>query len=280
MVNAATMGNIERKSAHVDVVQMRDGRPIPSLIELSLTELCNRECVFCPRVDPDLYPNQNLHMSLSLVEDIARELRAIEYRGTVVLCGFGEPMLHPNPVGVLKRLAGVRTEMVTNGDRLTIPAIAALHDAGLGHFVVSMYDGPHQVDMFKRRFHEAGVTSFTLRDRWHTADDDFGLKLTNRAGTVSAGNQSAIDTRKPCHYLAYQMVVDWNGDVLLCVQDWHKRVKFGNLSQQSLLDVWNSPAMHKRRVKLIGGNRCGSPCSGCNADGTVHGGDHAKGWPV
>ena len=36
------------------------------VIEINLTELCNRKCVFCPRVDPKVFPNRNLHMSLDL----------------------------------------------------------------------------------------------------------------------------------------------------------------------------------------------------------------------
>ena len=27
-----------------------------------------------------------------------------------------------------------------------------------------------------------------LRDRWHGADKDYGLKLTNRTGTIKIGN--------------------------------------------------------------------------------------------
>ena len=29
-----------------------------------------------------------------------------------------------------------------------------------------------------------------LRDRWYNADSEFGLKLTNRAGTIKTGNQN------------------------------------------------------------------------------------------
>ena len=38
-------------------------------------------------------------------------------------------------------------------------------------------------------------------------------------------------------------MIDWNGDVMLCVQDWNKKVKFGNLFSNTLLDSWNSKAL-------------------------------------
>jgi radical SAM protein with 4Fe4S-binding SPASM domain len=284
MINAATLENLRRKSAFVDEVQMHGDTPLPSWIDLNLTELCNRSagsarpCVFCPRIDPAFYPNQKLHMSLALADKIASDLRGLEYRGTVVLCGFGEPMLHPELARIVATFYGLRTELVTNGDKLTAAKIIELRTAGLSYFVVSMYDGPEQVDRFKTMFAEADCTSYLLRDRWHTEADAFGLKLTNRAGTVTVGTQDAVDEHRPCHYLAYQMTVDWNGDVLLCVQDWHKKVKFGNLGGSGVLEVWTSTAMQKRRMTLIAGKRKDAPCNGCNTDGTLHGFNHVPAW--
>jgi 2-iminoacetate synthase ThiH len=35
--------------------------PLDSIltVEINTTELCNRTCVFCPRNDPEVYPNRN-----------------------------------------------------------------------------------------------------------------------------------------------------------------------------------------------------------------------------
>ncbi len=280
-MNEATFENLRRKSAFVDVVQPDTvGRPLPSVLDLNLTELCNRACVFCPRVDPAGYPNQALHMPLALVQRIADQLEDAAWRGVIILSGFGEPMLHPSLGAVVKILAGAgcRVELVTNGDRLTTEAISRLADLGLAYTVVSLYDGPHQLEDFHARFAHAGMREYLLRDRWHTAADAFGLKLTNRAGTVTVGEQDPIWPGQPCLYLAYQLTVDWNGDVLLCVQDWHKRVKFGNLGYQTMSEVWNSPALHRRRLQLMSGNRGMAPCSGCNTNGTLHGHNHAAVW--
>lgn len=284
MTSAATIANLRRKSAYVDRVQLHDGYPLPSWIDLNLTELCNRSggskkpCVFCPRIDPGFYPNQKLYMSLDLAEKIGADLRGLEYQGVVVLCGFGEPMLHPDVVQIVRRFQGLRVELVTNGDFLSPGKIVALQAAGVSYFVVSMYDGSFQVPRFESMFAEVGCKDYLLRDRWHTEADAFGLKLTNRAGTVTAGHQEAVEADKPCHYPAYQMTVDWNGDALLCPQDWHKKVKFGSLAQQTVLDVWLSSPMIKRRLQLIAGRRCDAPCSGCNTDGTLHGFNHVEHW--
>ena len=41
------------------------------------------------------------------------------------------------------------TEITTNGDPLTKKTIRKLVDSGINKIVVSLYDGPHQVDKFK-----------------------------------------------------------------------------------------------------------------------------------
>lgn len=280
MLNAATKANLERKAFYVDHVQTRDGVPMFSWVELSITELCNMKCPFCPRADGAEYPNQPLHMSLALARKIATELRANDYEGAVVLCGFGEPLLHPQLVEIVRAFGDIRVEIVTNGKTLTPTLIADLIGAGLDYFVVSMYEGPHQVDDFHARFAEAECPSdrYALRDRWYGADQDYGLKLTNRAGAINIGNQQPIDAKRSCWYPSYQMMIDWNGDVLLCPQDWVKRIKFGNVSAQSLWDVWTSKVMTKRRMHLLRNREGISPCSGCNSDGQMHGMNHAAAW--
>ena len=260
---------------------MINGSPAFSWIDINVTELCNRKCIFCPRIDDDFYPNQNLNISLNLIRKMATELKHIKYQGAIVLCGFGEPLLHPDIIEVVSILnKNARVEIVTNGDYLTPSIITDLVQAGAGYFVVSMYDGIHQVEKFKSLFLDANCSEekFILRDRWHSEADGFGLKLTNRAGTIKIGDQDPIDISHPCHYPAYSMTIDWNGDALLCVQDWNKKVKLGNIFSQSLMEVWLSKAMQKRRNQLINGKRKQGPCNLCNADGTLHGYNHVKAW--
>ena len=74
------------------------------------------------------------------------------------------------------------------------------------------------------------------------------------------------------------MTIDWNGDVLVCMQDWNKKIKFGNIQANSLLEIWQNKIYSKYRMSLIKGRRKLSPCNKCNADGTLHGGNHANAW--
>ena len=48
-------------------------------VEVNTTELCNRTCVFCPRHDPEVFPNRNLHMTVKGANTIAEHLGEAQY---------------------------------------------------------------------------------------------------------------------------------------------------------------------------------------------------------
>ena len=103
-------------------------------------------------------------------------------------------------------------------------------------------------------------------------------KLTNRAGTIKTGNQIANDVHTTCYYPSYQFLIDWNGDVFLCPQDWQRRQTMGNMMQEEVFDIWTSKIMKKYRIDLLQGKRSNDPCKNCNAQGTLLGVNHAQKW--
>ena len=112
--------NLKRRTIIVDdKLQFFKKKPIPSWIELSIIDVCNRTCSFCPKSDPSIAPDTYQRMSLTLIDKLCRDLKRMKYKGSVTLCGYGEPMLHKEVFEVCKRLAKVSfVEVVTNGDTL------------------------------------------------------------------------------------------------------------------------------------------------------------------
>ncbi len=275
------LANINRKNEFMNGVQFIDDKPLFSWLDINPTELCNRKCEFCPRGDSANYPNQNLHISLELCRKINDELQELNYKGAAVLSGYGEPMLHPELAEMVEILGNnIHLEIVTNGDKITTPLLKQLFGNGLDVMVVSMYDGPHQIEQFKSMFAEAGVTEeqYVLRDRWYSIDEDYGVRLTNRGGVATGGYQPEVDLYKPCHYPFYSMMLDWNGDVMLCVHDWNKKIRMGNITLDSMLNVWQSKNFDKYRSILKKGKRVLPPCSSCNTNGTLQGKNHFDAW--
>lgn len=155
-----------------------------------------------------------------------------------------------------------------------------LYLSNVNKVLVSMYDGPHQIEKFKKMAKNANVPDemLILRDRWYGAEQDFGVKLTNRSGTIKIGNQVDKEEYQKCYYPTYQLLIDWNGDVFICPQDWQRRRPMGNMMQESIFNIWIGKTMTKYRKNLLNGKRCESPCKECNAEGTLLGYKHAKIW--
>ena len=155
-----------------------------------------------------------------------------------------------------------------------------LYSANASRVLVSMYDGPEQIKKFKKIIKNSKVPEelVILRDRWYDKDNNFGVKLTNRTGTIKIGNQVSNSMHTTCFYPSYQFLIDWNGDVFLCPQDWQRRRTMGNMMQEHIFDIWDSKIMNKYRKNLIIGKRVDSPCTLCNAEGTILGKKHAVAW--
>lgn len=273
--------NLKRRSESVDVVEKFKGIPKPTWVELSLIDVCNRKCVFCPKSNDDIAPDTHQRMGDKIITAIHDQLKEIEFNGITSLSGYGEPLLHKNVFNIVQKLSNIsKVEIVTNGDVLTSKKLQDLYLANASKILVSMYDGPEQIKKFQKMTKDANVPEefIILRDRWYDKYNDYGVKLTNRAGTLSAGDQEDVDNTQSCYYPTYQFLIDWDGNIYLCPQDWQRRVSMGNVMQESIFDLWTGKILSKFRKNLLLGKRCTSPCSSCNADGKLLGKNHAKQW--
>ncbi len=273
--------NLKRRSEVVDIVPIHRSVPMPTWVELSLIDVCNRKCIFCPKSDEKVAPDTYQKMTRKIIDEIHDQLLEIHFKGTISLCGYGEPLLHKDITYIVKKLSNVsNVEIITNGDVLSSKRLQDLYISDVSKVLVSMYDGPNQIEKFKSMTKQANVPEdlVILRDRWYDKYNDFGVKLTNRAGTIETGDQEKIGKYKNCFYPTYQLLIDWNGNVYLCPQDWQRKVSMGNVMQETIFNIWTGKTLTSFRKNLLAGNRCSNPCSDCNADGTLLGKNHAKKW--
>ncbi len=275
--------SINRKSEFIDKkLQFYKDIPLFSWIEISPIDACNRKCVFCPKSDDNIAPDTYKTMNNDYIRKLAKELKEINYKGTVVFAGYGEPMLDKNIYEKISILSGLcNIEITTNGDPLNKNNIKKLVESGINKIVVSLYDGPEQVEKFKKLFSQAAIdeNKYVLRDRWYKEDDGWGLMVTNRAGTLNLKNQNLPKKKDmTCYYTHYSLMIDWNGDCYLCTQDWQRKMVSGNIFKQHIIDIWNSEILKKYRVNLGSGKRVENPCKNCNAFGLMHGSNHFNAW--
>jgi radical SAM protein with 4Fe4S-binding SPASM domain len=261
--------------------------PIFSWVEFSLTGLCNRVCDFCPRSDPTHFPNLNKHMSVDSYSRVIKDLKKINYKGGFIYSGFSEPILYKYLFEVIKitrtNLPSNRIEMVTNGDHLDLKTLKKAFKSGLTQISVSLYDGPHQIEKFRQFQKELDLSDkqFDLRFRWEK-EKKYGINITNRGGAVNMPEFEIKNLdkglRKKCFYPFYQIMIDYDGAVLLCNHDWYKKLVLGNINFESILKIWDNHIYKKVRGNLAQALRVDSPCNNCDANGTMMGGEYLKEW--
>ena len=60
---------------------MINGSPAFSWIDINVTELCNRKCIFCRRIDDDFYPRYACLRQYRYYLDITNNALKIYYNG-------------------------------------------------------------------------------------------------------------------------------------------------------------------------------------------------------
>lgn len=249
-------------------------------VEINPTELCNRTCSFCPRSDPTVYPNQNLQMSLDTVSNLCASLKAANFTGDIHITGFGEPVLNPKILDIIKITSSYfHTEIITNGDRLISGHYThqQFKEAGLGLLIVDCYDGPDHVTQMKKLLEDCEIP-YRIRNHHDTGTPELikEYNYNNRGGLV----QKEETVFRPCWMPFYKVFIDWNGDVRLCCNDWaRKQQPFGNVNNEDFEDVWNNAEFIEVRKKLDKGERSKLPaCKNCNTNGTKYGFESVALW--
>ncbi len=90
--------------------------------------------------------------------------------------------------------------------------------------------------------------------------------LENRALKEIAAKDLNPKKWKPfsfCNRLFEQAYILYNGDVVLCCVDWERTTILGNLWEQSLEEIWNSPQYQEIRRRYLAGELKGLLCQRC-----------------
>jgi MoaA/NifB/PqqE/SkfB family radical SAM enzyme len=236
-------------------------------VEINPTELCNRACPFCPRVDPNIYKNQKKHIDPDLCTLLGEQLSTFGFDGRIGFVGFGEPLLHPNITECVRNIkqscpTAKWIEINTNGDLLTRDIAIDLANAGCTTITVSMYDRDDTVYFTEML---VGVKiELVLKHQYDIAN----IKIINRIDIIQ--QTKVLNISRHCYIPFYKIFVDWNGDYLLCQQDWGKTTNTYNIKNTPVIDYWLSKLTEYRK-NLSMGNRIQNPCDKCDIDGTVYG---------
>lgn len=237
-------------------------------VEINSIDLCNRSCSFCPHSSVETYPNKKLKMSLDTITAIATQLSEFNYSNRVSFVGFGEPFLNKNLSIYIQTIKSFNPsikwlEVNTNGDFITRNKVEDLANAGCTHLTISMYDYDITEKISELLYGVDIILTFKHLYNHET------IALVNRKEIVN--DTIYLGLSRQCYVPFYKMFIDWNGDVLLCNNDWGRESIIDNINNRSIKDIWMGDTLFTYRKLLYEYNRSLVPCNKCNIHGTLYG---------
>jgi 2-deoxy-scyllo-inosamine dehydrogenase (SAM-dependent) len=237
-----------------------------STVTLETITACNRRCSYCPNSEFDRGLTRNAkRMDGKLFIKIIDELAEIDSLETFMPHFFGEPLLDNRMSSLIsyvrKRIPKVDIHLYTNGDLLTVDKYKILTQAGVNKFVVSEH-GPEtrtrllDIVNYRQRYGIDNV-SIDVKIFWEGEE----LELMDRGGLIGSEKFSKIVA---CDAPSNTVIIDAQGNVVLCCNDYLGTAKFGNLENQKLMDIWNDGQYIKIRKELREGIFNLDMCKKCN----------------
>ena len=262
--------------------------PYPKQLLVDIHSYCNAKCKVCPydslrKKNPMGVMEDDLFAKI--IDEFAQLSRANHFQGRVIFCNMGE--LFVRPTMAIERVdyvikSGLEFNIQTNASLLYPSVLNKLKQTGfMGTFTVSFHgispdvynnsmglnikDTLNNLEYLRRNYPRERIVIQSIPYHWPPGEArrikayfrSRGLCVRmplphNRAGLVL---DVAGTTRKKllgCRdgRPMGEMVVSFNGDVILCCNDMAQEEIIGNLKNKSIQEVWNGEAMMDRLSQI------------------------------
>jgi len=214
-------------------------------VSIETITVCNRRCAYCPnsKFDRGLAENKKF-LKTELFYKLVDELSELEFSGIVSPCLYGEPLLDERLVQFMaytrSKLPLAKICIFSNGDFLTVELYKSLLACGVNTFMITQHSEERSVNMGK-----------VLEYRKIHGDEGASLSYDRIKNIVNRGGLIDCEFKKSrCRILLPEVAIDYNGDLILCCQDYFSSVKFGNLENDRLIDIWRKPNYRRLRKNI------------------------------
>jgi len=267
----------------------------PSILRLEITNVCNANCIICPRL---AHKRKLGFMEFGTFKKIIDSSKDLKIK-TVLLQNFGEPFLHKSIFKMIgyacKNIENVN--VVTNGSLLNNRNIRRLMNTAVKELSVSLDSmNPEVYNKIRRNLNFSDVfrnienlvlanNSLPKEKRKkirltmckmdiNSAEENKFVRycktnnliytindVTSWAGLIDADTLSKkrpdMDIKYifPCKNLFDELVFLWSGEACICCVDINGKFTFGNIRDKSIKEIWNCEKMCNWRKIHLRGKR-------------------------
>lgn len=254
-------------------------------LQIEPTNACNLRCRHCTTQTGPNSKNKKGFMGLELFKKIIDDNPQVT---CLILTLNGEPLTHRKIFDMIRyaRDKGIYVSIYSNGMLLNEKNIPMIFESGLSEITFSMegigeYYEHNRGKPYKKiesiinkvleKRNKRGSKLIVVVNA--TFDEDI-----RHANIVKETWEGIVDhvmfeplmggSREqrtiPCRTLWRNLVVMWNGDVVPCCVDMYGKLVLGNVNQQSLREIFNSPKAQALRKRHLRGD-FPKVCSSCHS---------------
>jgi radical SAM protein with 4Fe4S-binding SPASM domain len=236
-------------------------RDIFSMVQIETITACNRRCHYCPnsQFDRGLLKN-NRRLETKIFHKIIDELAQLRgWGGDIQPHFYGEPLMDDRMIEfagyIRSKMPACSISIFTNGDFLTLELYRKLISAGVSRFVITKHSAQKAANImdvlnYRMLYGDASVVM---------QYGELGV-ISNRGGLVNVENP--VQQNK-CTWVPTTVIVDYDGNVLPCCDDYLSTVKIGNIKTEPLMDIWRKRDYRKLRKDLRRGKFTLELCKKC-----------------
>lgn len=234
-------------------------------IEIETINQCNNTCSFCP---VNVLKDKRIHrqMTMELFERIILELVSLNYQGTINLFSNNEPLLDSL---LLERLKLARKSLpnayifiYTNGLLMTpeklmelLPYVNFIH--------INNYNTEPLLLSGHLKLQQILIANHVSEEKVEIHLRNKNECLSSRAGN-SPNRDSIAELSSPCILPFSQIVIRPDGQVSFCCNDAYGAYTMGDVSHESLSDIWYGKCFNKSRELMLKGRSFQHPCKNCD----------------
>lgn len=248
------------------IVEAMQEMPLFNRVEIETFNRCNGVCSFCP-VNKHDDTRPPLFMEEHIFKKIIKELEDLDYSNRIALYSNNEPLLDPRIFDFSKymreHLPNARIHMFTNGTLFTLEKFLQLIPF-LDELIIDNYTEDLSLikpvqeikDFCEKNTEYINKVSIVLRKPHEL--------LSTRGG--DAPNRKLKRESKDCSCTLpfQQLVIRPTGEVSLCCNDPLGKYTMGDLSQETIMDVWHGEKYNHLRKLLAHGREHVEHCRYCD----------------
>ncbi|WP_029674766.1 radical SAM protein [Butyrivibrio sp. VCB2006] len=257
-----------REEVNKAVERLYKNLPLFNHVEIETINRCNGICSFCP-VNRNSDPREKAVMSEELFKDIIRQLEELQYSGRITTFSNNEPLLDDRIIDfnryVREHLPKARIHMYTNGTLFTLDKFKTLVEV-LDELIIDNYNQELQLITPVKEIVEYCEThpELELNKKVTIVLRKPQEILTSRGGDAPNRKDLREYPDDRCLLPFKQMIIRPTGQVSLCCNDALGKWTLGDLTKESITDVWYGTKFTKVREALYKGRKFCGNCKYCD----------------